>query len=91
MSRLTFIYINILCFLCFAGQNGKAQTFMPIITNYNSFSYQFGIQNWSCTQDDRGTMYFGNNDGMLIYDGYEWTHAALPNKGIIRSVLADGD
>lgn len=91
MSRLTFIYINILCFLCFAGQNCKAQTFMPIITNYNSFSYQFGIQNWSCTQDDRGTMYFGNNDGMLIYDGYEWTHAALPNKGIIRSVLADGD
>ena len=55
MSRLTFIYINILCFLCFAGQNCKAQTFMPIITNYNSFSYQFGIQNWSCTQDDKGT------------------------------------
>lgn len=64
---------------------------MPIITNYNSFTYHFGIQNWSCTQDERGTMYFGNNNGMLVFDGYEWNKFTLPNKGIIRSLLADGN
>ena len=35
-------------------------------------------------------MYFGNNDGILAYDGYSWQTAALPSRGIVRSLLADG-
>ncbi len=91
MILKTLFYSFLICFLSFANISCKAQAFMPIITNYNSFAYHFGIQNWSCTQDDRGTMYFGNNNGMLIFDGYEWNRATLPNKGIIRSLLADGE
>lgn len=90
MAPKTIFLALLTCILSLASINCKAQAFMPIITNYNSFAYHFGIQNWSCTQDERGTMYFGNNNGMLIFDGYEWNKATLPNKGIIRSLLADG-
>lgn len=69
----------------------KAQIFMPIISYYNSFTYHYGMQNWCCTQDDRGIMYFANNNGVLSFDGYSWRTIALPSKGLVRSILADGD
>lgn len=58
----------------------KAQIFMPIISYYNSFTYHYGMQNWCCTQDDRGIMYFANNNGVLSFDGYSWRTIALPSK-----------
>ena len=36
-------------------------------------------------------MYFGNNDGVLEYDGTNWTTFSVPNQSVIRSVLAVGD
>lgn len=65
--------------------------FMPIVTNYTQADYKGGMQNWSCTQADDGTMYFGNNKGLLSFDGYNWTFHALPSNGVVRSVMADGN
>lgn len=87
-------YLKIIITLCLAAagiHNGAAQTFMPIISHYSSLDYHKGLQNWSCSQDAGGTMYFGNNDGILAYDGYSWQTAMLPSRGIVRSVFADGD
>ena len=56
-----------------------------------SFTYHYGMQNWCCTQDDGGIMYFANNNGVLSFDGYSWRTIALPSKGLVRSTLADGD
>jgi ligand-binding sensor domain-containing protein/DNA-binding CsgD family transcriptional regulator len=36
-------------------------------------------------------MYFGNNDGVLEYDGTNWTTYPVPNQSVVRSVLAIGD
>ena len=77
--------------LLFMSNDEKAQIFMPIISYYNSFTYHYGMQNWCCTQDDRGIMYFANNNGVLSFDGYSWRTIALPSKGLVRSILADGD
>ena len=76
---------------CLCPMMTKAQIFMPIISYYNSFTYHYGMQNWCCTQDDRGIMYFANNNGVLSYDGYSWRTIALPSKGLVRSILTDGD
>lgn len=73
------------------SNDDKGTDFMPIISYYNSFTYHYGMQNWCCTQDDRGIMYFANNNGVLSFDGYSWRTIALPSKGLVRSILADGD
>lgn len=83
--------IIILCLVAAAIRNVTAQTFIPIILHYSSLDYRNGLQNWSCTQDAAGTMYFGNNDGILSYNGYSWQSAMLPSRGIVRAVFADGD
>lgn len=85
-----FLWLVMLIF-CLCPMMTKAQIFMPIISYYNSFTYHYGMQNWCCTQDDRGIMYFANNNGVLSFDGYSWRTIALPSKGLVRSILADGD
>ena len=67
----------------------SAASFMPIITNYNSATYNAGLQNWCCTQDLNGEIYIANNTGLLRFDGYRWEHFTIPDNQTVRSVLAD--
>jgi signal transduction histidine kinase/ligand-binding sensor domain-containing protein len=59
------------------------------ITNYSPKEYGTHAQNWAIAQDDRGVMYFGNNNGVLEYDGVSWRLIQLPNKSIARSFAKD--
>lgn len=59
------------------------------VRNFNRQTYGSGAQNWSMTQDARGRVYFGNRDGMLIYDGTRWALLRLPNFTTVRTVYAD--
>lgn len=43
--------------------------FSPIVRSYSVSDYNVGIQNWAIAQDERGVMYFGNNSGLLEFDG----------------------
>src|SRR5690606_27637782 len=38
-----------------------------------------------------GVLYFGNNDGVVIYDGEQWITVGLPNSSSVRSLLASDD
>ena len=51
---------------------------MPFIRNFQPVEYRAGRQNWSIAQDRRGVMYFGNNEGVLEYDGINWQLIKLP-------------
>jgi len=64
---------------------------LPFIVNHNRNSYNASNQNWAITQSDRGFMYFGNNDGILEFDGTNWSIFPMPNRAIVRSILAKGD
>lgn len=68
----------------------SASSFMPVVSNFAPSKYNADLQNWSCTQDRDGKMYFGNNKGLLVFDGYNWTLTPIPGNGVIRSVMADG-
>ncbi len=59
----------------------------PAVTNFSRSDYQAGTQNWSVGQDSRGIMYFGNNKGLLEYDGTNWHVFELPNRTILRSFV----
>ena len=92
MKRFIFL-ITIMNLLCTISSLTCAATldFMPIVSNYSQASYSGGLQNWSGTQADNGQVFFGNNKGLLVFDGYFWNFYSLPSHSIVRSVLADGD
>lgn len=66
------------------GENG----FYPIY-NYSTKTYKAVPQNWAITQDKRGVMYFGNNQGVLEYDGVSWRRMKVNNETNIRSLAID--
>ena len=64
---------------------------IPFINNYPKTVYKASNQNWSIAQGRNGFIYFGNNDGLLEFDGQHWELYPLPGRTIIRSLLAEGD
>ncbi|MFP4556106.1 MAG: hypothetical protein ACLFNU_04475 [Bacteroidales bacterium] len=64
---------------------------IPSIVNHTRSTYKASTQNWSITQNEKGFIYFGNNDGILEYDGTNWNMYPVPNASVVRSVLAIGD
>ncbi len=64
---------------------------MPIVTAFSTRDYKGEAQNWQCTQDDAGVMYFANNAGMMSFDGYTWDCQSIPGYSVIRSVRSEGD
>jgi len=51
---------------------------VPFIRNYKAYEYKASQQNWAIAQDKRGILYFGNNDGLLEFDGVNWRLIRLP-------------
>ncbi|MBL4655232.1 MAG: hypothetical protein JKY33_05365, partial [Bacteroidia bacterium] len=81
---------------CSSVVSSFAQTGIPFIYYYSpkeyaakNEEYNSGTQNWSITQDKRGVMYFGNNDGVLIYDGIHWRMVTTSNGTTVRSLTVD--
>ena len=61
----------------------------PFIQNYTTKEYNASAQNWAIVQDNRGVMYFGNNDGVLEYDGTNWRLIKVTNNSLVRSLAID--
>ncbi len=59
---------------------------LPEVVNYSKHTYSGGTQNWDIKQDDKGILYFANNEGLLTFDGVYWRNYPLPNKTIVRSL-----
>ncbi len=70
------------------GQN--LQVIGKLFINYfNPKDYKSGPSNWSIAQDKRGVMYFGNESGILEYDGHYWRKIKVPGNQSVRSITAD--
>ena len=59
------------------------------ITNYTPKEYNAQAQNFAITQDNRGIMYFGNNAGILEFDGKNWKLIKVSNESSVNSLLYD--
>jgi len=64
---------------------------LPPIVRYGSTVYGAGNQNWMISQDNNQFIYFANNEGLLEFNGSNWTLYPSPNETIIRSVEVVGD
>ncbi len=60
----------------------------PPVLSFSKKAYKAGTQVWDITQDDNGVMWFGNNEGLLEFDGIHWRLHPLNNRTIVRSVRA---
>lgn len=63
--------------------------FIPPVYNYTIEQYNAGNQNWSIAQGNNGVIYFGNDNGMLSYDGVNWKLHSLPNNLSVKSIYID--
>ena len=79
--------IVIFFLLCFQTTIFARQASTSFITNYPPDVYKAASQNWAIVQDKRGVIYFGNNVGVLEYDGVSWRLIKTPN--IVRSLAID--
>ena len=68
---------------------GNDEIGQPYIKYYTPKEYNASYQNWCVNQDKRGIMYFGNNNGILEYDGSSWRLIKIPNNSIVRSMAVD--
>ena len=67
----------------------NAQEYPPVMA-FLPEMYNAENQNWSVTQTENQNMYFGNNSGLLEFNGSRWKLYPVPNNSIVRSVKADG-
>lgn len=78
----------LLSFTCLSP--GMAQT--PVqITNYNYKNYKGGIQNWGITISPEQILYSSNNNGLLRYNGNDWTLLEPGERSTVRTVRCIGD
>ncbi|MCC7466076.1 MAG: hypothetical protein IT261_07400 [Saprospiraceae bacterium] len=86
-SLITFYFLAVQWFclpdICF-GQSVNLGD--PPVLNFSKKQYKAGTQVWDIAQDKRGIMWFGNNEGLLEFDGIHWRLHPLPNHTIVRSV-----
>jgi signal transduction histidine kinase/ligand-binding sensor domain-containing protein len=64
---------------------------VPFFRNYTPKDYSADVQNWAIVQDQRGVMYFGNNSGVLEYDGVSWRLIKTANRSAVRSLAVGND
>jgi len=64
---------------------------LPPVLSFESDVYKAGSQNWMLGQDANDFIYVANNDGLLEYNGRQWTLYPSPNESIVRSVKAIGE
>lgn len=64
---------------------------LPPVVKYSPSVYNAGNQNWMISQDSKQYIYIANNEGLLEFNGSNWTLYKSPNETIVRSVKIIGD
>jgi hypothetical protein len=94
-NRLLFqfraFFFFILTFCAFMGHSQVKNAGIPGIQNYPRSVYNAGTQNWGIAQDEKGFIYFANNDGLLRFDGIHWELFRISPASAVRSVLVGSD
>lgn len=84
-SILVFV-LTVLVFGAILAQNRNG---MPLVDNYHPIVYKGYSQNWSICSNSMGLMFFANGDGILIYDGRDWSKIMLPNNSTPSALYCD--
>lgn len=98
MGYSLFNRILLFIFLCFPTVVFAQKTAFtphfgvhPKITHFSRTDFHADAQFWTMTRDQEGIYYFGNNDGVMIFDGERWQKVVLPNHSSVRSLMTSSD
>ena len=86
--HVTYRLPGILILVLSAGLLYAQRYGLPGIHNFSRSEYKGGTQNWAVAQASNGRMYFGNNYGLVEFDGARWT-VYKDLELVIRSLCAD--
>ncbi len=64
---------------------------IPFIKNHTYKEYEGHTQNFAIDQNKDGIMFFGNFEGLLVYDGVEWNKIITEKNTKINSLKAEED
>ena len=81
---IVFILLFFISVYLFASDCIRGSFF---IKNFSPDEYGAFPQVWAIAQDKKGVMYFGNSDGVIVYDGYKWQ--IIKTAGTVRSLVVD--
>lgn len=73
------------------GSSAQEIPFIPPVYNYTTNIYKAGNQNWAAEQGSNGVIYFGNENGLLSFDGVNWSLCPLPNNLSVKSIYIDNN
>ena len=79
---LTVIFLSVL-WLPLLGQQ-------PMLETYGIEDYNANERNWHVDQNGLGMMFFGNQEGLLMYDGSNWRTFNPPGR-TVRAVSVDAN
>ena len=80
-DRCVFLLIALVySLICFAYPN------QPHVVNIPRKTYGAENKNWAVAQDEKGIVYFGNDGGLLEFDGVVWKLHSAPDNQVVRSL-----
>jgi ligand-binding sensor domain-containing protein len=80
--------LGTLILISWAGSLHAQRFGLPGFHNFSRADYNGGTQNWAVAQSANGMMYFGNNNGLIEFDGARWV-VYKDLELVIRSLCAD--
>ncbi len=90
LVRIAYFLIMVWSPLYLIGQSShpflEGKMNIPEIVHFSTKDFQADPQFWTMCTDLKGIRYFGNNDGVLVYDGERWQKVLLPNSSAVRSL-----
>lgn len=92
-NRWSFIVLSFFHF-CANGQIdqsflNKIKSSVTETINYDINNFKSDSQFWAMCEDKDGTLIFGNNEGIMVFDGEYWKKILLPNNSSVRSLMID--
>ncbi len=63
----------------------------PEVHNFTTEQTHAGAQTWDIYEDDKGNVYFGNEKGIIRFDGEEWRLIPLDNNSDVHSIAQGAD
>lgn len=88
-NGVTIIALIICLTFCTSLISQPSNIGQPPIINFTKKETRAGTQTWSIDEDNLGFTWFGNNAGLIKFDGYRWELFQMPLNTIVRSLACD--
>ncbi|MCF8274643.1 MAG: LuxR C-terminal-related transcriptional regulator [Flavobacteriaceae bacterium] len=69
----------------------KIKSSVTEVIRFDKKDFESDSQFWAMCEDQEGRLIFGNNEGVLVYDGEYWKKILLPNNSSVRSLMIDAN